>query len=664
MQWQNPVSTDDPTDTSDLFPDYLVECDEHLTGTKQLLLDIESNPAGASREQLDGLFRHFHTIKGLSGIAGVREAEQLSHHLEDYLGVLRKGGTVLNSDGISVLIDGVKTLEEVIGARRDNLPAPEIGPLIARVTALLPVRANPDVTPPGAPAASSTANRRESGPSPDKLVAIGAALREGARAWRVTFVPTPALAERGTNVGSVRERLKALGEIIHAEPIPVPGGISFAFIVISRDTSFAASIAGEGLTVLQYELPATTPLAEPVQEPLSIAPRNVVRVDLGRLDELMRTVGELVITRARLDNALDRVASAIPAAERRELQETSLTVERQLRDLREGVMRVRLVPVRDVFARMRFVVRDLARETGQEIDLVLTGEQTEIDKFVVERLADPLLHLVRNAVSHGLESAPERVTVGKPARGRIDLRAAAAGGAVVVEVEDDGRGIDPERVFARAQERGLVPPGGWSDPGAVLDLICMPGFSTRDTADRASGRGVGMDVVRRAVEELGGSLEMTTRPAKGTRFSARLPLTLAIADALIVAVGNQTYAAPQTAIREVVLVESKTLTALENNELLRHHGGVVSLLRLSDLFGASRPSGSFPALIVGEGAQAVALAVDRVLGLREIVVRQLSDPLVQAPGLAGATELGDGRAILILDAIGLARYARTRRRSV
>ncbi|QJW98192.1 chemotaxis protein CheA [Frigoriglobus tundricola] len=659
------MATDDPIDPSDLFSDYLVECDEHLTGAKELLLGLESKPGSERREQFDGLFRHFHTIKGLSGIAGVREAEQLAHHLEEYLGALRRGSAELNSEGISVLIDGVKAVEGVIGARRDRLPMPVIEPLITRVIALLPTRAAADSAPPESPARASAAQQRLPGPPADKLVAIRAALREGARAWRVTFVPTPALAERGTNVGSVRERLKALGEIVHAEPTPISGGgISFAFVVLSRDADLATALAGDGLSVAPYEPPAVPPAAEPAREPLSIAPRNVVRVDLGRLDDLMRTVGELVITRARLDNALERVAAALPAAERRELQETSLTLERQLRDLREGVMRVRLVPVRDVFARMQFVVRDLARETGREIDLALKGEATEIDKFVVERLADPLLHLVRNAVSHGLEPAAERVAAGKPARGRIDLRAAAAGGAVVVEVEDDGRGIDPERVFAKARERGLVPPGGWSDPGAVLDLICLPGFSTRDTADRASGRGVGMDVVRRAIEDLGGSLELTTRPARGARFTARLPLTLAIADALIVAVGGQTYAAPQAVVREVVLVEPNALTVLENNELLRHHGGVLPLLRLTDLFGAARPPGPFPALVVGEGVQAVALGADRVLGLREIVVRQLSDPLVQAPGLAGATELGDGRAVLILDAVGLARYARTRRRLV
>jgi two-component system chemotaxis sensor kinase CheA len=650
------VSTNDHDDLSELFADYLVECDEHLTGARNVLLALEGNLGGAGPDVPDTLFRHFHTLKGLSGIAGVREAERIAHHLESYLAEVRRGGVALTSDGADALVEGVKALEAAIAAHRDGLAAPETGPLVARLEALV-AGAGRAVTSASTPAPVSVASNKQE--------QIRAAVLGGARAWRVTFVPSAALAERGVTVGATRERLRAVSEIVSAEPVAVPGGgISFTFLVTSADPGFAERVAGEGVTVAPYDPPA--PAAPPAASGAALTPltpRSVVRVDLVRLDELMTTVGELVITRARLDGALERVAAALPVAERRELAETSLTVERQLRHLREGVMRVRLVPVRDVFARMRFVVRDLARETGQGIDLNLSGEDTEIDKYVVERLADPLLHLVRNAISHGLEPAAERVAAGKPLRGRLDLRAAAAGGAAVIEVEDDGRGIDPERVLTRARAAGIVPPGGWADPSAALDLICTPGFSTRDATDRVSGRGVGMDVVRRAVEELGGTLDMTSRQGRGTRFTVRLPLTLAIADALIVAVGPQTYAAPQTAVREVVLVEPGAVTTLENNELLRHHTGVIPLLRLCDLFGTPRLAGACIALIVGEGRHAVAVAVDRVLGLREVVVRRLSDPLVQVPGLAGATELGDGRAVLILDAVGLARYARTRRRT-
>ena len=651
----------DAIDPSNDLPEYVAECDEHLSAARRTLLDLEADPARLGRDQLDALFRAFHSLKGLSGMVGVREAEQLAHHLETYLGAVRKGHVPLTPAGVEALLDGVQAIESVIAARRDGRPPPPADALVARFAGLVPPA--PETRPLASEPDAAEPAPVESPLPPDKRARLDAALRHGARAWRVRFVPSAERAAAGVTVNTVRDRLQAAGEIIHAEPAVLPGGgIAFTFLVAAPGDQFPTELAADGLAVEPYQaagLPAGP--AGPTAAPLT--PTSLVRVDLGRLDDLMRTVGELVITRARLDNGLGRVAAALPARERRELEETSRTMERQLRELRDGVMRVRLVPVRDVFGRMRLVVRDLARDAGKDIDLHLAGEETEVDKFVVERLADPLLHLVRNAVSHGLEPPAERVAAGKPARGRLDLRAAAAGGAIRIEVEDDGRGIDPERVFARARAAGLVAPDAPADPAAILDLICTPGFSTRETPDRASGRGVGMDVVRRAVEELGGSLSLSTRPGAGTRFTARLPLTLAIADALILRVAGGTYAVPQAAVREVIQVDPGTTVRLENNELVRHHGGILPLVRLSDVLGGDRPAGPFPALVAGEGGGSVALGADRVLGLREIVVRPLADPLVQVPGLAGATELGDGRPVLIIDPVGLARYARARRRA-
>jgi two-component system chemotaxis sensor kinase CheA len=646
----------------DLFPDYVAECDEHLTAAGQVLLDLEADPDRFDRDRLDSLFRNFHTVKGLSGMVGLRAAEELAHHLESYLGAVRKGDAILSAEGLAALVEGISLLEQVIAARAKGLPVPSVDPLVGRVMALLPGSRQ------GSPHPGSAAPEPPLNPAQENLeptARADAARREGRPVWRVRFAPSHALTERGLSVNTVRDRLLAAGEIIHAEPTVAPGGVTFTFLVAARGDDFAERFRDEGLTVERYEPAPSETQAEitnqSARRPVPSPPANLVRVDLGRLDHLMRAVGDLVITRARLDNGLERVAAALPAADRRELQETCLAMERQLRELREGVMRVRLVPVRDAFVRMRFVVRDLARETGKEIDLLLSGEETEVDKFVVERLADPLLHLIRNAVSHGLEPPAERAARGKAPRGRIDLRAAAAGGAIVIEVEDDGRGIDPEQVYARARAAGLVAPDAPADPAGVLDLICAPGFSTRETSDRESGRGVGMDVVARAVEDLGGNLVMSTRAGRGTRFAARLPLSLAITDALIVSVAGGTFAVPQAAVREVVEVEPRAVTVMENNELLSYRGGVLPLLRLAEVFRSGRPVGPVVALVVGEGAP-VALAADRVLGLREIVVRPLADPLVQVLGVAGATELGDGRVVLILDVAGLARFARTRRR--
>jgi two-component system chemotaxis sensor kinase CheA len=390
-----------------------------------------------------------------------------------------------------------------------------------------------------------------------------------------------------------------------------------------------------------------------------LAPSNVVRVDLARLDELMRFIGEVVTSRSRLDDSLRELKRSVPPAEWRALQETSMAMARQLRDLRDGVMRVRMVQVGEIFERMKFVVRDLARESGKQIKLELLGQETEIDKFLVERMMDPLLHLVRNAVSHGMETVAERVAQGKPPEGKITLRAATVGDSVLIEIADDGRGIDTERVAERARARGLIAGDAVVDEALLLKLICAPGFSTRDEADRASGRGVGMDVVSDTVEELGGTLTLTTEPTRGTRFSIELPLTLAIADALIASVGGQRFAFPQTVVREVIEVESAAVRILENNEIVNYRGGVLPLLRLSRLFGlAETTARAFHVFVIGVGANAVGLAVARAIGQREIVVRGMNDPLVKVAGVAGATDLGDGRVVLILDVAALKNSAR------
>jgi two-component system chemotaxis sensor kinase CheA len=644
----------------DDLDDYVAECDEHLSAARRTLLDLEAtrNVASADREQVDALFRAFHTVKGLSGMVGARAAEEVAHGLEAYLGAVRKGQVTLTERGVDVLLEGIALVETAVNAVHGGQSAPDTSAVAAQIAALLPVHP----TTPNEPPASTIDSPQAGVLPPDRKAKLAAGLARGERAWQITFTPSPALAQRGINVNGVRERLQAGGTILHAEPAPIPGGgIQFTFLVIGpADFDFSAFV-DDGIAVTPYEPPtaSVTPLTSR-QAGASLAQANLVRVDLSRLDDLMRGVGELVLSRSRLESNLARVSRYLPPGDRRELEETTQLIERQLRGLREGLMRVRMVPVRELFSRMRLVVRDLTRESDKQVDLVVMGEETEIDKFLGERMSDPLLHLVRNAVSHGLEPAAKRVASGKPARGRLTLRASAPGGTIVLEVEDDGRGIDVDAVFARARATGLIAADAPADPAAVLDLICTPGFSTRAEADRTSGRGVGMDVVRRMVEGIGGSLALHTRPGLGTRITARLPLTLVVADVLTLAVGDQLYAIPQTAVREVLPVEPGSTTILPTSELIRYRGGVLPLLRLGELFKAARPPGAFVALVVGEGAAMLALAADRAVGLREVVVRALADPLVQVPGISGATELGDGRPILILDPAGLVRQGRLR----
>jgi two-component system chemotaxis sensor kinase CheA len=481
--------------------------------------------------------------------------------------------------------------------------------------------------------------------------------------WQCIFTPSPALVARGVNVDFVRARLRERGELISAAPLVTDQGVAFRFLIAGTiDAASAEAWRADGMVcaAIAGAAPDANAAAGAADAGPAPSPGHYVRVDLARLDELMRMIGDLVILRARLGDTLSRVEQYVPPAEWRIIQENAAGIERQLRELREGVMRVRLVPVGEIFRRMPFVVRDLARDSGRRITVSLSGQDTEIDKFLVERMMDPVLHLVRNAVSHGLEPVDERIAAGKPPDGTIALSAFASGDIVTLEIADDGRGVDADRVVARARSAGLPVPAHVDD-AALFDLICAPGFSTRDESDRVSGRGFGMAVVRTTVQELGGSVWMVSTPGAGTRFTIELPLTLAITDALIARVGTQMFAVPQTAVREVIELEAASIRALEGNEVTPYRGGALPVIRLSAVLGIEvAPARSFHAFVIGTGAAAVGLLVDRIVGQREIVVRSTVDPLIHVDGIAGATDLGDGRAVLILDAPAVARGSRAR----
>jgi two-component system chemotaxis sensor kinase CheA len=623
--------------------DYYAECDEHLVSIRRSLVTLEDevDSGAVDRNVLDNLFRSFHTLKGISGMVGLGAAEQLAHHLESYLRELREGTVALSASGFQSLSAGVSLLENVINARRNDQPIPTIDETVERLRAV---------------STHSTASNTATSTTPESETSGNDAT---ATRWLIEFTPTAQLAERGINVNSVRSRLQAIGNLVQSKPVVKGAGeIAFEFIVVTKaDKSALTDFETDGLTFKPAPV-ESAPRVKDSAAVATIAPASVVRVDLDRLDELMRIIGELVINRTRLEEQLTELKREAPPALWRSLQETSLNMGRQLRNLRDSVMRVRMVQIGEIFERMTFVVRDLARESGKKIIVQLSGGQTEIDKFLVERMMDPLMHLVRNAVSHGLETVAEREAQGKRTEGLLSLSATTAGEVIVIKIADDGRGIDRKVVLDRASARGLSQANADIDDAALLDLICTPGFSTRDEADRESGRGVGMDVVKKATEELGGRISLSTKPGEGTTFTIELPLTLAIAEALIVSVNGQRFAVPQSAVREVMEVESASTKVLENNEIISYRGKVLPLLRLARVFEMNYQRGEkFHVLVIGEETNAVGLAVDRIIGQREIVVRAIKDPLAQSKGIAGATELGDQRVVLILDIGALREFA-------
>ena len=659
---------DDPNDLvfDSFLDDYFAECEEHLTGARRALLALESavGQPGAERGPIDELFRYFHSLKGISAMVELRPAELLAHNLEHYLRAIRQREIDLTAEGIDVLMDGTRLLESVINAHRFHRPSPPVDEVIARVERVI------GTTSP-APAGAGGAG------DPGDVVARDASAQASSeRRWRCTFVPTRELMARGIGVDAIRRQLASLGTIVAAAPdVKADGAIAFNFTIATTASPDAFDgMRADGVVIEEEAVPEPVPglgaqaapvgqWDEPPADSASVSPSHVVRVDLTRLDELMRNVGDLVISRARLTDSLARIESMIPAGHWRTIQENTIAIDRQLRTLREGIMRVRLVPIGEIFRRMPFVVRDLARESGKKVKLELEGQSTEIDKYLIERMLDPVVHLVRNAVSHGLERAEERIAKGKRPDGTIRLAASTAGETVSIEIADDGRGIDAAAVIARAHEIGLPVLTDTPDPATLLTLICAPGFSTKTDTDRASGRGVGMAVVKSTVEQLAGTLSLDTEPGAGTRFTIHLPLTLAITDALIGRVGDESFAVPQGAVREVIEVPETEIRTVEQNEIVPYRGGALTVVRLSRLFGIdARPRGRAHLFVIGNGGSAVGIAVDRIVGQREIVVRTIADPLVKVDGISGATDLGDGRVVLILDPATLSRITRERGR--
>jgi len=691
---------------TEFLEDYFAESEEHLTNVQKQLLALE-NYIGQSEIQatiINQLFRSFHTIKGLSGMVGFQDVENLSHHMESYLKLLRDEKVILTSEGFDLLLQSTKLLEELIMARQRQQDRPDIRKLIEHLTKFIE-----NLTPPKTSQSSITPQQLK---LTDQQTENIKNLRQNYQfAWLFSFSPNAKLAEKGINVNVIRSRLESLGKLAHTAPRMTPqNDIVFDFIVLtnSSDEHFldwqndgliwnlyqnfnqqSSEILTEINPVIDDQNLGTEPkisdkidhnnminrinrdeIESEVSEtnfsqssPSSSQNANFVRVELTKLDDLMRMLGELVISRAKLDENLKRVQSNLLPLQKRALQEINSTLERQMRDIREGIMRVRLVPIGEVFTRMQFVVRDLVRSSQKDINLEISGQNTEIDKLVVEKMMDPLLHLVRNAVSHGIETPQERRKLNKPSVATVSLSAKTAGEMVIIEIEDDGKGIDRQKVLNKAKKQGLLSQFDQEniDNFTILELLCYPGFSTQEKADRVSGRGVGMTVVKNTVTELGGIVELTTQENKGTRFTVQLPLTLAIADALIIIVKNQRFAIPQSAIREIITITEREITALENNEIMTYRGQVLPIKRLAKIFNLDHENlqdqEQLKVVVIGTQTNAIALIIDQVIGMREIVVRPLTDPLVKVIGIAGATELGDGKVVLILDASALIRTA-------
>ncbi len=432
-------------------------------------------------------------------------------------------------------------------------------------------------------------------------------------------------------------------------------------------TSAPAAASATPATTPAAQAPAVAAVAPPAAAhptpakaegggPVAVADSGSIRVSVEKIDELMNTVGELVITQAMLSQLGSKLEG--PTAEK--LRAGLAQLERNMRELQESVMRVRMLPINVVFSRFPRMVRDLAQRLGKQIELKLTGEQTELDKTVLEKIGDPLVHLVRNSIDHGIEAPEKRIAAGKAAAGTVHLDACHRGGNIAVEVTDDGGGLDKNRILAKARERGLVGPNDVLTDEQVYELIFLPGFSTAEKTTDVSGRGVGMDVVRRNIKELGGKIELRSELGKGSKTIITLPLTLAIVDGQSVSVGSETYIVPLVSIVESMQLKAENVSRLSGRgEVFSFRGYYLPIVRLYEVFGVEpRTKALDDGLVVvaeGEGHQRIGLFVDDLLGQQQVVIKSLEANYGHVEGVSGATILGDGSVALILDIPGLIR---------
>ena len=650
-------------DTSRYADLFLTESQEHLSAINHALLELERAPD--SLEPVNALFRAVHTIKGMSATMGYVAVAELAHELETLLDTLRQGTRAVSGEVTEALFTATDALEVAVGlsvaGRHGEIDV--VGPLerlrsldagVAEVPR--PARGSPLASSapgsPSQPVAWSTPAPAGDGLLVRVRIASEAPLR-GVRAFlvvqaarglgTVTAIAPPLDEVKEEQFGSdFALRLVTSEDAAHVQRALAALGDVEAVDVSAADSTGAATGADD--------LSATASLAVAAgggETGGARAQRNV-RIDLRRLDNLMNLIGELVITRGRLIQLAGAIGDSA-------LEETVAQATRLISDLQDEIMTSRMVPVWQVFDRFPRLVRDAARTLGKQIDFSITGKEIELDRSLLDEIGDPVVHLLRNAIDHGIEAPELRRKAGKPEAGKLSLEAMRDRSAIVIRVSDDGKGIDRERVLRKAKEAGLVEGtrGELSDD-ELIRLISRPGFSTAERVTDISGRGVGIDAVQTRVRALGGSVEIRSVPGKGTTVTVRLPLTLAIVRALLARAGEELFALPMTHINETVELRTARLNRVKGREVLVLREEVLPLLRMRELMGLPALQQKGEQVIVFEvGDRRAGLVVDELVGQQEIVVKQFDGVRGGLALFSGATILGDGAPALIVDVSSL-----------
>jgi two-component system chemotaxis sensor kinase CheA len=679
-----------------------------------LLLDQAQKQGSVDPEQVNEVFRDVHTLKGLAGMFGYTRLADVAHALENLLDDLRLGRVLLTQEALDVLFEGVESFQRLLAeAKHPGEPAQvdlvRFDASVRRLSvssAPAPATLDEFELDPGLLAVLTEYEEHRLRSS----VTQGCALHRLAVSFSLASIDTEleALKARAKPVAELITYLPTLGaddgdaialDVLLASRSPV----SELTAILVTGGAVLTTVPRRGPNVSALEPPHESLSLRPVAsasagasppEPVrtsahavsrveeasraSLIPRagdsvavpkesaaaidaltlrsvsNTVRVDIAKLDHLMNVVAELALVRSAVGRVSEKLRGRAELRQlAAELQRVQRGFERHLGQLQEGILDVRMVPLGQVFEKLARVVRQVARDHGKEIRLVVTGAETEVDKLIVEELSDPLMHVIRNAIDHGIEPVADRTRAGKPRAGTLALNAFPKGSHVLIEIEDDGAGMDPERLRETAVRRGVVSAEYAAEfsRSEALSLIFLPGFSTRDSVTDLSGRGVGMDVVKTNIARLGGVVDLTSTHGIGTKLTITLPITLAIVGALIVRVAGRTYAVPLSTVQEAVRLDPRAVHRVEGREVFTLRGASLTLCRLARHFahdeGDAGPRGHVVVAQIGQ--RRVGFVVDQLLGQQDIVIKPLGASLRAVPGFAGATDLGDQRVALVLD---------------
>jgi two-component system chemotaxis sensor kinase CheA len=680
-------------DLEDFLEFYLLDSQEQVERLGSGLLQLEKD--GENIALINELFRSVHSLKGASGTMGFTPIVELTHNAEDLLDKLRQGRISVTNEIIDVLLEVADRLKRMLVQVEKRLPITEE---YSKLTAQMQVLSETGLVTASQPALSSQGEKEvckhkvDFSLAPAELDILDEALLNGRTVYQIDIRLAPRTMMKAVRAVMVSQRLEQYGRVIKVVPsleeLETAETDLFSILFISNESP--AEIRADILEVSeildtvvqlyasssQVSSPAAKRQEQTEETEIKAAkvPRDrqpslkggsenildiganqvhTIRVDTARMDNLINLVGEMVITRTRLvkignDLQVKYQGDGLINS----LNETNIYLGRLMSDLQESVMRLRMVPIGTVFSRYPRLVRDFCRKTGKKIELVINGEETELDKTVIEIIGDPLTHLIRNSVDHGIELPSERLQKGKPETGTITLNAYHEGNHIAITVEDDGAGLDLEKIYQKALAKELISEKEDLGDRDIANLIFMPGFSTAETVTDISGRGVGMDVVKKALNSLGGLIDIKTEKGRGTQFIIRLPLTLAIIQALLVKVDQEIYAIPLSAVNETLIVKTEELKTVGGLPMVKLRGNTLPLLSLRQKFDLPENNNlqeEIFVVVVGLGDQAIGLIVDELQGQQEIVIKTLGDYLNGLPGIAGATILGDGQVTLILD---------------